>query len=99
VLQDIHWAAGLVGYFPTYSLGNLYAAQLFAQAESDIGSLAEHFARGEFQPLGQWLKTHVHDVGQRYTAAELIERVSGKPLSHAPLIAYLRAKLEPLYGI
>jgi carboxypeptidase Taq len=99
VLQDIHWSAGLVGYFPTYSLGNLYAAQLFAQAEAELGSLAEPFARGEFQPLADWLRRRVHAVGQRFTAAELIEQVSGKPLGHAPLVAYLRDKLTPLYGL
>ncbi len=99
VLQDIHWAAGLVGYFPTYSLGNLHAAQLYAQAEKDVGPLAESFARGEFRPLGDWLHAHVHRVGQRDTAAELIERLTGRPLEHAPLVDYLRGKLGPLYGI
>ncbi len=99
VLQDIHWSAGLVGYFPTYSLGNLYAAQLFAQATKDLGAQAEPFARGEFAPLKAWLQEKVHSVGQRYTAAELIERVTGKPLGHGPLIEYLRGKLAPLYGL
>jgi carboxypeptidase Taq len=99
VLQDIHWSAGLVGYFPTYSLGNLYAAQLFDQADADLGGLAEQFACGEFQPLGDWLREKIHSQGQRYTAAELVRRVTGKPLSHDALIGQLRRKLGPLYGL
>jgi carboxypeptidase Taq len=99
VLQDIHWSGGMIGYFPTYSLGNLYAAQLFASAEADLGGLAEQFARGEFQPLLEWLREKVHRQGQRYPAAELVERITGQPLSHGPLIEHLRAKLEPLYGL
>ncbi len=98
VLQDIHWSAGLVGYFPTYSLGNLYAAQWFAQAEIDLGDLPGQISRGEFRPLLAWLREKIHQHGQRYTAAELVERVTGKPLSHGPLMAHLRAKLGALYG-
>lgn len=99
VLQDVHWSAALFGYFPTYSLGNLYAAQFFAQADQDLGGLDEQFARGEFEPLKTWLNTSIHQRGQCYSAAELAERVTGQPLSHKPLIDYLRNKLGPLYGI
>jgi carboxypeptidase Taq len=99
VLQDIHWAGGLFGYFPTYALGNLYAAQFFARADRDLGGLAPLLARGEFQPLRQWLHEKIHQQGQRYTAAELVERVTGSSLSHAPLMAHLRGKLGPLYGL
>lgn len=99
VLQDIHWSAGLFGYFPTYSLGNLYAAQFFAQADQDLGGLAEQFARGQFEPLRQWLVDRIHQFGQRYSAAELIERVSGSPLSHRALMNHLRGKLGPLYKV
>jgi carboxypeptidase Taq len=97
VLQDIHWSAGLIGYFPTYALGNLNAAQLFRQADADLGGVAEQFARGEFQPLRQWLGEKVHRQGQRYSAAELIRRVTGQPLSHVPLVEHLRRKFGPLY--
>jgi carboxypeptidase Taq len=99
VLQDIHWSAGLFGYIPTYSLGNLYGAQLFAAAEQQLGGLDTHFARGEFEPLLQWLRENIHRHGQRYPAAELVHRATGKPLRHDELVAYLRRKLEPLYGI
>jgi carboxypeptidase Taq len=99
VLQDIHWAAGLFGYFPTYALGNLYAAQFFAQAHSDLGDLPAEFALGRFQPLHDWLVAKIHQHGQRYTAAELVSRVTGEPLSHQPLIEHLHGKCAPLYGL
>jgi carboxypeptidase Taq len=98
-LQDIHWSAALIGYFPTYSLGNLYAAQFFEQADRDLGGLAAMFAHGEFQPLKKWLNEKIHHRGQCYSAAELVQLVTGQPLSPAPLIRHLRAKLGPLYGL
>ncbi|MFN7805297.1 MAG: carboxypeptidase M32 [Planctomycetaceae bacterium] len=98
-LQDIHWSAGLVGYFPTYSLGNMVASQLFEAAHRDLGDLSSQFARGEFQPLHQWLTTKVHREGRRYPALKLVERVTGEPLSHRPLIRHLQHKLGTLYGI
>jgi carboxypeptidase Taq len=98
-LQDIHWSAALIGYFPTYSLGNLYASQFFEQADRDLGGLAQLFARGEFDPLKSWLNEMIHHRGQCYSAAELVQLVTGQPLSHAPLMRHLRTKLMPLYGI
>lgn len=99
VLQDVHWGAGLFGYFPSYSLGNLYAAQLFAQADAELGGLANQFAQGEFHPLREWLGEKIHRQGHRESAAELIQRITGRPLSHEPLVEHLRRKLGPLYGI
>jgi len=99
VLQDVHWSAGLVGYFPTYSLGNLYAAQFFAQAETELGDLAGSFARGNFHPLLDWLRHRIHRHGQRYSAAELVRQVTGRPLSARPLLEHLRARMRPLYGL
>ena len=99
VLQDIHWSAGLIGYFPTYSLGNLYAAQFFAQADAELGGLTAQFARGEFEPLRQWLGEKIYQQGQRYSAAELVQQVTGRPLSPQPLIEHLRTKLGPLYDV
>ena len=80
VLQDVHWSAGLVGYFPTYALGNLYAAQFFAQAKADLGDLEGMLARGDFRPLLDWLREKIHRHGQRWSAAELVQRVTGRPL-------------------
>ncbi|MBP86794.1 MAG: carboxypeptidase M32 [Planctomycetaceae bacterium] len=99
VLQDVHWSAALIGYFPTYALGNLYSAQFFAQAGQDVGPLDEQFARGQFTPLLDWLREKIHSPGQRYPANDLIANVTGKPLSHQPLIGYLRAKYTPLYNL
>jgi carboxypeptidase Taq len=97
-LQDIHWSAALIGYFPTYSLGNLYAAQFFQQADHDLGGLHAQFQRGEFRPLLEWLHTQIHSRGHCYSASELVQLVTGKPLSSAPFISTLTAKLQPLYG-
>ncbi len=94
VLQDVHWAEGLFGYFPTYSLGNLYAAQLYQAAERELGSFDEAFARGDFGVLLAWLGRRVHVHGQSYHAPELITRATGSPPSAAPLLAHLQRKLE-----
>jgi carboxypeptidase Taq len=98
-LQDIHWSMGGIGYFPTYTLGNLYAAQFMEQARQDLGDVDADFRRGEFGRLKGWLNEKVHRQGQRYRAAELCRRVTGKPLSHRPLLTYLRNKYGPLYGL
>jgi carboxypeptidase Taq len=99
VLQDVHWSAGLFGYFPTYALGNLYAAQFFAQAVKDLPDLEGQFRRGEFSELREWLRTNIHSHGRRYTAAQLAERITGKPLTHEALISQLTAKYGELYGL
>jgi carboxypeptidase Taq len=98
-LQDIHWSMGGLGYFPTYALGNLYAAQFVERARHDLGDLDGDFRRGEFGRLKGWLNEKIHQPGQRYRARDLCQRVTGKPLSHRPLLAYLRNKYAPLYGI
>ena len=88
-LQDIHWSEGLIGYFPTYTLGNVYAAQLYAAADQQIGPLEERFARGEFAPLREWLREHVHRHGMRWPVASLVERATGKRLDPADLVESL----------
>jgi len=98
-LQDVHWSVGYIGYFPTYSLGNLYSAQFFNRAREELGNLDEQFARGEFTPLREWLREKIHRQGQRYRAEKLVQVVTGKPLSHRPLIDYLKNKYGELYQI
>ncbi len=98
-LQDTHWSGGAIGYFPTYTLGNLYAAQFFLQARTDLGDLDGQFRRGEFAPLKEWLNTTIHRHGQRHRAADLVMAVTGKSLSPHPFVDYLRTKYGPLYGI
>ena len=92
VMQDVHWSAGHLGYFPTYTLGNLYAAQFFARAARDLGDLAESFARGDFGPLLQWLREKIHGQGKRYRPRELVQVVTGEDLNPEYLIKYLTKK-------
>ncbi|MCW5765466.1 MAG: carboxypeptidase M32 [Phycisphaeraceae bacterium] len=98
-LQDVHWSFGLVGYFPTYTLGNLYAAQMWEKINADLPGLRAGMARGEFAPLKHWLNEKVHAHGRRYKASELCEVVTGSPLSADPLLRHLEGKLAPLYGL
>ncbi|MFI4861214.1 MAG: carboxypeptidase M32 [Phycisphaerales bacterium JB063] len=97
-MQDIHWAMGAMGYFPTYTMGNLYAAQLFEQAKQELGDLDAMFAEGLFTPLRTWLNQNIHAHGKRYKSAALCEKVTGKPLSADPLMRHLEEKLRPLYA-
>jgi carboxypeptidase Taq len=98
-LQDIHWSMGGIGYFPTYTLGNLYAAQFMEQARRDLDDLDGEFRAGRFQGLKGWLNDKIHSCGQRHRAGELCKRLTGRPLSHQPLMAYLRGKYGPLYAL
>jgi len=88
-LQDGHWSESLIGYFPTYTLGNIYAAQLFDAADRAIGPLEEQFAVGDFLTLRSWLGEHVHRHGARYLAGEVVERATGRAPDPAALIASL----------
>lgn len=96
-MQDVHWSAGLFGYFPTYALGNMYASQFFEAASADLGDLSGQFAAGEFEPLLNWLRTHIHSRGRRLPAGRLVEVVSGQPLSDEPLMKHLNSRFLPLY--
>lgn len=98
-LQDIHWSAGLMGYFPTYALGNMYAAQFFEAADRQLGGLFQQFALGEFQPLKQWLNQQIHTRGKRLRAHELVQAVTGEALSAKPLLRHLHARFGGLYGL
>lgn len=98
-LQDIHWSMGAFGYFPTYALGNLFAAQFFAQASQDIPDLPGHIRRDEHRPLLDWLRKNIHVHGQRYRAHELVEKVTGQPLSIEPFMNYVTEKFSAVYGI
>jgi carboxypeptidase Taq len=89
---------GAFGYFPTYTLGNLYAAQFYEKASADLPGLSDAIAAGDFSGLKGWLNRNIHAQGRRYRPEELCERVTGKPLSPEPLLNYLSAKLTPLYA-
>jgi len=98
-LQDIHWSQGAFGYFPTYTLGNLYAAQFYEAAADELGDLDAQFAAGDFKPLVDWLTRNIHCHGMRYPAEALCEHVTGQSISSEPLINHLRSKLRPIYGL
>jgi len=99
VLQDIHWSMGAIGYFPTYALGNLYAAQLWQTARQVIPDMEEDFRKGRFAPLLDWLRTNIHRRGQTYPAHELVRVVTGKPLDAGYLMRYLQTKYRALYEL
>jgi carboxypeptidase Taq len=93
VLQDMHWAAGSVGYFPTYALGNVISVQIWERALEDLGDLDERFERGEFGDVREWLREHLYVLGAKFTPQETIERVTGSPIDAKPYLRYLRRKL------
>ena len=91
-LQDIHWAVGSFGYFPSYALGAVIAVQLYDSLRAEVGDLDEQIARGEFAGLFGWLRTHVHSVGAKVSVHELLKDATGRPLSAAPFVRYLEGK-------
>ncbi|MDP7246728.1 MAG: carboxypeptidase M32 [Planctomycetota bacterium] len=99
VLQDIHWSMGAFGYFPTYSLGNLIACQLFDAAENEMDDLESMIAAGEFAPLRAWLGEKVHSHGARWSASELVQKATGQPLTAGPFLAYIRNITSQAYGL
>ncbi|MDF1870578.1 MAG: carboxypeptidase M32 [Phycisphaerales bacterium] len=98
-LQDVHWSFGLVGYFPTYTLGNLNAAQMWETINEQIPDLDSQIASGEFSALLSWTRENIHQHGRRYTASENIERATGKPLGADPLMRHLESRVRPAYGL
>lgn len=98
ILQDIHWCHGSLGYFPTYTLGSLLAAQWWQQLQHDIADLDETLARGHTRPVLDWLRSHIHCYGSLYTADELCLRVTGKPLQVEAFLDYAREKFTRLYA-
>jgi carboxypeptidase Taq len=99
VLQDPHWSDGSFGYFPTYSLGNVIAGQLWQAAGAAIPDLEDEIARGELGSLREWLREHVHRHGRKFNSAQLVERVTGGPIEVAPYVDYLERKFGAIYGI
>jgi carboxypeptidase Taq len=92
VLQDIHWSMGALGYFPTYTIGNLYSATLLAGARRALPGLDEAIGRGELRPLLDWLTANVHAVGRRRDAEEIVRAATGKGLTDEDFRAYLEGK-------
>lgn len=98
VLQDIHWASGLFGYFPTYAIGNLYAAQIMESARKGIRGLDRRIEQGDLVPLRDWLKIQIHCHDQVHDAAKTVRRVTGKPLSTDAFRRHITRKVKAIYG-
>ena len=99
VLQDVHWSFGAFGYFPTYTLGNLYSVQFFNKAKEDLPGLHDSFARGDFSGLLNWLRKKIHSKGRGRKAEELVLELTGQKLSAGPFMDYLEEKYKKIYSL
>jgi len=99
VLQDVHWSGGMMGYFPTYALGNLVSAQLWEVIIRDLPNLPEQIAQGDFSALLGWLRSNVHIYGAKYEPQELVEKITGNKIDPKPYLRYLNAKYGELYKL
>ncbi len=98
ILQDIHWSLGVIGYFPTYTLGNLISAQLAEKLSKDLPGWKQLPEKGEFSPILGWLRKHVHSQGRKYLPAQLLQRELGEPVRVEPFLNYIKAKYSAIYG-
>ena len=98
-LQDIHWSMGAFGYFPTYTLGNLYASQLLQAMSEDLGDIDTIIESGDWSSLLDWLRPRIHEEGSKWTPSELIENATGMPPSPEPFLNYVEEKYSKLYNL
>jgi carboxypeptidase Taq len=99
VLQDVHWSSGLMGYFSTYSLGNLISLQLWERIQVEIPDLFDQFRSGEFSALLKWLRENIHRHGSKFEPQELIQRITGSKIDPKPYIHYLQTKFGQIYEL
>ena len=99
LMQDVHWSIGYIGYFSTYALGNLVAAQLWERINADIPDLAGQFRQGEFTALLSWLRSNLHRHGAKFEPQELLQRLTGSKITPDPYLRYLHNKFEAIYGL
>lgn len=99
VLQDIHWSLGAIGYFPTYTLGNLYGRQIYDAARSQIVDFDARLAKGDLKTLREWLRQNIHRIGRSQSAEDLIKSISDEALTARPFINYLEAKYGEMYQL
>lgn len=97
VLQDVHWSGGAFGYFPSYALGNLYSAQIYASIKNQVPDFDELVKKGHFEPILFWLQKNIFSMGKRYTPAQLIKKITGKPLDPQYFFEYLEEKYKSIY--
>ena len=98
VLQDVHWSAGVIGYFPTYALGNVMSVQIWDALRDDLGDVDAQIEAGDFAPMREWLRERLHRHGRMYTPQETLERCCGSRIDPEPYLRYLKAKTGELYG-
>jgi carboxypeptidase Taq len=98
ILQDIHWSSGDMGYFPTYTLGNLYSAQIWKQLRHDLRDVDFQIEQGQFGDILKWLKEHIHSKGALYSSTELMRSLSGSDPDSSSFIDYLEEKQKELYA-
>jgi carboxypeptidase Taq len=99
VLQDMHWSGGSFGYFPTYAIGTMYAAQLYRQFLGDHETLREEVSQGNYSAIVRWLYEHIHQYGRLMTADGLIRKTCGEGLNSKVFVTYLKEKYYPLYEV
>jgi carboxypeptidase Taq len=99
VLQDIHWSGGLIGYFPTYALGNLISAQLWEIINQDISDLNDQISAGKFETLLAWLREKIHRHGAKFAPQELVQKITGSKIDSAAYIRYLTNKFSAIYNL
>lgn len=99
VLQDVHWSGGMMGYFPTYALGNLVSAQLWEKIHADIPKLDEQISQGKFDDLLGWLRSNIHQHGAKFEPQVLVKRVTGTTIRPEPYMNYLRGKYSEIYNL
>lgn len=98
-LQDVHWSMGIFGYFPTYTIGNIYAAQLYYAMLKDKPDILNDLRRGKYDRILKWMRKHVHKLGRTITAEEIVEKATGEGLNPRILIKYLREKYSKVYNL
>jgi carboxypeptidase Taq len=99
ILQDVHWSGGMIGYFPTYALGNLYSVQFYNTAKKEIPNLEKEIAVGHSEHLLDWLRKNIHIHGKMFSAESLVKKVTGEKLASRYFIEYIRNKYSEIYGI
>ncbi len=98
-LQDVHWSSGMIGYFPTYSIGNLLSYQFWAALQKDLGDTDELLSSGHLEPIHEWLRERIYSQGCRYQPKELVQRVTGKPMGADDYLAGITAKYKAVYNL
>jgi carboxypeptidase Taq len=99
VLQDIHWSSGSIGYFSTYSLGNIISCQIWEKVLAAMPDIYEQFERGEFLALREWLRDNLHKHGRKFTPKEMLQKLVGGPINVGPYVKYLKTKYSEIYEL